>query len=173
MAFAKALDGCSLFYDLKEKEIDFLLKNATIQEYEGQQVIVKENEPINSLGIILNGTGKIFLGDENQYVHLQDLNRLDYFGEVLFSNEKRYYYSVELTSDATILFIDFDCFITLYKKYPDAFANLTINMLRIELERIRVSMGLIGRIIKDGSIFVRLPVFGTGKRKIFSNSMRK
>ena len=173
MAFAKTLDGCSLFYDLKEKEIDFLLKNATIQEYEGVQTIIKEGDPISSIGVILNGSGRIFLDRDETKVHLQDLNRLDYFGEVLFSNEKTHYYAVELTGDATILFIDFDCFVSLYKKYPDAFANLTMNLLRMEFERLRVSMGLIGRVIKDGSIFVRLPVFGTGKRRIFSKSMRK
>lgn len=173
MSFGKALEGCSLFYDMKTKEIEYLLRDAGVQEFQGPQEIVKEGEDIHFMGILLNGSATVFLEREEKKIHLQDLNRMDFFGEVIFSNEKKHYYSVETKDDATILFLSFENFQSLYKKWPEAYSIFSMNLLRYEYERMRVSMGLIGRVIQDGSIFVRLPVFGTGKRRNYSNSMRE
>lgn len=163
------LKSCSLFHNLEEKEVNCLCENAEVREYEKGQMILEFDEPIEDLGVIIHGKAEIFVkGNGTEEIKVQNLIKYEYFGETLFSNENEHFYYVRATEDCSIVFFDFDAFKNLYNKMPKAFSALLMNLLRFEYDRLRSSLGIIGRAKNETDLFIRMPLYGQAKRKIYT-----
>lgn len=167
------LKSCSLFHDLDEKEINCLCEKALVREYDKEQVISKIGDPIEDFSILIHGKAELFIkGEDTAPVKVQSLNKYDFFGEVIFSNENHHFYSVRVFEDTSIVFFNYEAFQYLYEKMPKGFATFLLNLLRYEYDRFRVGLGILGRVQDESDFPLRLPLFGQTKRKVFLKPKR-
>ncbi len=106
----KLLKNLALFRGIKEEEIDVLLKciNATIQDFDKNQAIIRSAEKISKLGIVLAGQAHIVQIDfwGNQSI-LTNLKEGDTFGETYACvSQNEIGVSVIAIEKTRILFLD-------------------------------------------------------------------
>ncbi len=77
-----ALQESPLFNHLSHDEIDRLLDLSTVEEFKESETIIKENEPVESLYIVLKGRVRVWTTGPRGEVELKKLGRGAYFGEV-------------------------------------------------------------------------------------------
>ena len=163
------LKSCSLFYELEDKEIDYLCEDAIVKEYKDDEVLFKVGDTIQDLGVIIHGKVELFIkGEETAPIKIQNLYKYDYFGEVIFSNEYDHFYSARVFKDTSIVYFKYESFQRLFEKMPKAFCTLLLNLIRHEHDRLRIGLGIIGRAQDESNLSLRLPIYGQTKRKVFS-----
>lgn len=105
----KDLKICSLFSHFSEYEIEKTLANISyvVNEFHENQIIAFEADPINSLGIVLNGNigiQKAF--PSGRTVNINTISSGGIFGEVIiFSKQNKYPSTIISNSSSTVLFI--------------------------------------------------------------------
>lgn len=165
MNFYNTIRKCSLFNELNLDECDSLLNDAGVLEYSSGDLILDQGDPISNLAIVLDGELEIFREHESgTRLNLQNLQRYDYFGEFLFSNEMRSPYGVKCLKDCSIVTLDFENFISVFKRDPILYGILLHNLLRKEQEKLWVAAGLIARINAEG-VLMGLPLYGQSRLK--------
>jgi len=103
------LDSCSLFKDFTIDETVKILSNTNykIAKYKKGEVIALEDDPISSIGIILEGGIEVQKTyPSGKVVTINRLGNGQIFGEVIiFSNKKTYPSTIVSSLDSEILFI--------------------------------------------------------------------
>lgn len=100
MRISKDIESCKtcvyrqlLFSDLTENEYEFINKARTEKIFRRGEVIVKENDPIDSFMYLRKGLVKMYKTDEHGKDHLISINRPGDFVSLLsiFSNQNSHY----------------------------------------------------------------------------------
>lgn len=164
MSVPSTLASSPLFFDMTSEEIALLVKDATVLNYEAGQIIFNTHDQLADFGIILSGLIETFNTiDGNKELLIQSLQQSDYFGEHIFSNEEQHLYSARAISNCSILHLPFEKFLSFFQKGPQAFGLFMMNLLRQEQEKMRITLGLVARIIQEGNVKVRMPLYGIKK----------
>lgn len=163
MTLSDKLRGSSLFYDMTNKEIDFLVKDSNVLEFQNGDRIFKEGDPIKSLYIILDGKACLYRNMNYELLEIQTLKNMDYFGEQVFGTGNESMFEVLAQTYVHCLEIPFERFQLFYQKFPEAYAIFVNNLLREELDKKNVALGLIARVHRDKKTLIGLPVFGQRK----------
>ena len=160
MSFADQLRGCSLFVDLTDSEIEFLLKTATVIDVAKGVLVIREGEVQEDFFIVLDGTADVIKSLNTKILEIQKLKKMDHYGELMFTNQLVSPYDIVTSSRFMALRIEFARFGQLFKKKPEASSIFMQNLLRLELEKRNISLGLIGRLYSDGACDIGFPLFG-------------
>lgn len=110
----------SLFYNATDEELSLLVDSFIVEQYQKDQVIVKEGTPANKLYIIAKGVVEATtVGEREQKVQMGILSSGDYFCELSLLENKPYNSTITALSSASMLTIDRDKFETLLNKCPE------------------------------------------------------
>ncbi|KYH29437.1 MULTISPECIES: Crp/Fnr family transcriptional regulator [Clostridium] len=104
-----ALKSCSLFSGFNEEEAISTLSNTNykISSYKKGEIIALEDDPISSIGIVLEGTIEVQKNyPSGKTVTINRMEKGNVFGEAIIFSNKKTYPSTIVSSNATkILFI--------------------------------------------------------------------
>jgi CRP/FNR family cyclic AMP-dependent transcriptional regulator len=118
------------FLDLDEQVLKEMVPQGVVRSYSKNTLIIQEGDISNSLYVILAGTVKVFLSDENgrEYV-LGLIGRGDYFGEVALDGGPRS--ASIMTQDACRFFVIPKTEVkTLIESHPDFSRDLIGRLIR-------------------------------------------
>lgn len=160
MSIGMILGSCPLFRGLYDKEVDAFTESGQIEFFEAGQLVVKPEDLIEKLYIVLEGSLEQYHMFEDKKLCFLELTSKDFFGENLFSNETHHDHLVQSHTDSQLLSISFDSIQAFYKKHPKAYSVLLMNILRHEQEMLRVSRGLISRLYFKEKAMIGTPIYG-------------
>ncbi len=132
------LDGCPLFYELFDKEIAKVVKDADVHSYEDGDFIIEDGEEGEEIFILLEGTVKVTKKNaEGEVKTLVTLQKGAVFGEMVLIDEKVRAANIVAVDAAQVLVISFNQILELYEKQPKIFGILLLNLSRMVAERLR------------------------------------
>jgi CRP-like cAMP-binding protein len=105
--------------DLREPELQLLLTGVTVLKFGTGETIVREGDEGDSLYIIRSGEVEVVATNGAREVHLRNLRRPAFFGEIsLMTGEKRNA-TVRARTDAELLELSRDGFTQLFQSHPE------------------------------------------------------
>ncbi len=160
MAIKDNLHNCELFFELTQKEIKYLVKNCAVEYFDKGQRLFKDGDVLDSLFVVLEGRCEIVKNLNTKIFQIQKLKQWEHFGEGLFCGQEKFEYDVLALENMSLLRIDFKGFQELFQKFPSAYGVLLNNLLRLENEKLKVSLGVIYRLYNESSSSVGVPLLG-------------
>lgn len=116
----QALKNVDLFSGFEDKDIDILCSHTITKTFAKNTIIINEGDESDSLYIILSGTVKIFLSDEDgKEIILNTQAKGEYFGELALIDDAPRSASVMTLEDCKVCIIlksDFEAYIS---KHPE------------------------------------------------------
>ena len=130
------LRNISLFSELSDEELDFLIQVASEKEYPKGSHIIHKNDPGLSLYLLREGEVKVILEEPSgKEIHLSTLKRYEFFGEMsLFSGKSRSA-TVVAKEKSTIVEISREVFMNQISKHPEIY----LKIVGVMAERLRRS----------------------------------
>ena len=130
------LQGSPLFYEVHDKEIEFVLKQCQICEYKANDYIFEQNQQLEFLYLLLEGKVSLTKQTSSTTINIDELEEGDLFGVDVLSDEKSSTIEAKCDKDTFVLRIDFDVLRSLYKKKPALLSILLINITRLLSKRL-------------------------------------
>ena len=110
---------------LHDEELKLLVPEVTVQKFGAGEAIVREGDKGDSLFIIRSGLVEVVgTNSEGKQVHIRDLGRPAFFGEMALMTGEPRTATVRARSDAELLELDHDGFSELFKTHPEAAARI-------------------------------------------------
>jgi small-conductance mechanosensitive channel/CRP-like cAMP-binding protein len=110
---------------LHEDELKLLIPEVTVQKFGSGEAIVREGDKGDSLFIIRSGIVEVVAtNSEGNQVHIRDLSRPAFFGEMALMTGEPRTATVRARTDAELLELDHDGFSELFKTRPEAAARI-------------------------------------------------
>jgi small-conductance mechanosensitive channel len=122
MAELRAMD---FLRDLRDEELRLLLPEVTVLKFGAGEVIVREGDQGESLYLIRDGTVEVIaLAADGQQVHIRDLKRPAFFGEIALMTGEPRNATIRARNDAELLELSRDGFTELFKAHPETAAKI-------------------------------------------------
>ena len=130
------LKKISLFYGLKEEELEAIAEKFTESFHKAGEVVYKQNSKSESFYLIYSGQVHIVRKQEDgKEVLLADFGSRDYFGEMGLVARRQRSGKVTATKDTTLLVLERKDFETLFKSTPQFRVNLDVAVQSRKLAR--------------------------------------
>ena len=128
-----------LFVGLKSEEIAGILENAYEKEFETNQVIIKEGDPLKGLSIIIDGEASIQKKNNmtGKIVELKIRGKGESLGEMTLIDSGAASVTVRAKSDVKIAIINLKYLTTAFKENPRMRGDVAINIAKILSKRLR------------------------------------
>jgi small-conductance mechanosensitive channel/CRP-like cAMP-binding protein len=110
--------------DLRDEELRLLLPGVTAQKFGSGEVIVREGDNGNSLYIIRSGTVAILAAKDGKQVHMRDLTRPAFFGEMALMTGEPRTATIRARTDAELLELSREGFTELFKAHPETASQI-------------------------------------------------
>ena len=143
MAISDLLRGCPLFFELYDPEIEKIVKYCTVYTFAAGEHIVSDGQVGNEIFIILDGSVIIQKKTPQRTVKIQTLRRGDVFGEMVLVDEKTRSADIISETVSHILEIKYNDIFSLFKKEPQVFGLMILNLSRLLAKRLRGSNQII------------------------------
>lgn len=129
--------GCSLFYEIYDKEIEEVIKHCLVATYEPNDLIIKQGDESTDICILLSGAADIFFFDGEKENYIASLKSGDIFGELVLINETKRTANIICKKKCDVLIIKYEDFYSFYHKNPKVFALLVLNITRLVTKRLK------------------------------------
>src|SRR5216684_1704800 len=110
--------------DLRDEELRLLLPGVTAQQFGRGEVIVREGDNGNSLYIVRSGTVEVLAAKDGKQVHMRDLARPAFFGEMALMTGEPRTATIRARTDAELLELSRDGFTELFKAHPETASQI-------------------------------------------------
>ena len=125
------LKSVPLFQAVSDDDLRTLAERARLRSFGKEKIIFKEGAPADSLYVVVSGSVKIFLTDENGTEVILDTKKAgQYFGEMMLDYRPRSasVITLEPSQFAVISRTDFKTFL---RTHPDAAEQVILNLIRV------------------------------------------
>jgi len=129
--------GLALFNEFTDSELEGLASLVDCVCYGDGELIVKQDEPGDSMFVIVNGTAKVIHRSEAREFELATLSDGDFFGEIALVDEGPRSADVLAEGDARMLAISQATIRALAGVYPSAAFKLLVAVGRVLVTRLR------------------------------------
>lgn len=110
---------------LNEEELRVLAASVSLESFGRGEVLVREGEPGDAFYVIRRGTVEVLArAEDGRTVHIRDLTRPAFFGEMALMTGEPRNATVRAVSDVEVLRMDRDGFTHLFKAHPEAVAEI-------------------------------------------------
>lgn len=111
--------------NLDDEELRILLPGVTVKKFGAGEVIVREGDNGDALYMIRSGTVEVVAaGRDGKAVHIADLKHPAFFGEMALMTGEPRTATVRARTDAELIEVSRDGFVELFKKHPEAVAQI-------------------------------------------------
>jgi len=146
------LDGCPLFYELYDKEIVKVVKNADVFTFQDKAVILEDGSEGEEIYVVLEGEVDVIKkGEDGKSNKLITLSKGAVFGEMVLIDEKVRAATVVSKGMSFILEIKFQKILNLYNNEPKIFGVIMLNVARLITKRLRMANSLINKRMKKAA----------------------
>jgi CRP/FNR family cyclic AMP-dependent transcriptional regulator len=126
----------SLFSELGDEELDFIVKVASQKEYPKGSRIIHKDDPGLSLFLVRLGEVKVILEEPpGEEIHLSTLRKHEFFGEMALFSGKSRSATVVAQENSTIVEISREIFMSQISKHPE----ISLKIAGVMAERLRRS----------------------------------
>ncbi len=129
--------GLTLFQEFSESELDGMASLVDCACYSDGQLIVKQDEPGDSMYVIVTGSVKVVHRGETKQIELATLSAGDFFGELALVDEGPRSADVLAVGDTRMLAISQATIRALAGVYPSAAFKLLVAVGRVLVTRLR------------------------------------
>ena len=126
-----------LFHEFSAPELEAFSELVDCVSYKDGEIVVKQDEPGDSMFVIVEGTVKVVHRSANQQVELAILNAGDFFGEIALVDEGPRSANVIAVGDIRMLGISQATIRALAGVYPSASFKLLVAVGRVLVHRLR------------------------------------
>lgn len=166
MSFSEVVKKCTLFLDIPDREIDYLLEEANVIEtHESDTVIFKEKDNVEGLYVVLDGKLSVEKKVNEKIMQIQVLYGMDFFGEQCITSDNQFHYDIISKSSCHVLIISLEKIEKYKTKYVKGYCQMLENIFRHEFARHRSTLGTIARLTFQEGVFVRFPLFDNRREK--------
>jgi CRP/FNR family transcriptional regulator/CRP/FNR family cyclic AMP-dependent transcriptional regulator len=136
------LKGVELFSELNEEQLEMIANLVIIKNYNRDETVVLEgDDSVQALYLIATGSVQVYMtGVDGRETILSFLERGDFFGEMSLIDGEPRSASVRTVSDAKLLVIPRDSFLSLIRKSPE----ISMGLLSELCKRLRKANKQIG-----------------------------
>ena len=147
-----ALSLSPLFVGLNQDELRDLVEGAEIHDLSGDQVVVKEGDPGESMYLLHDGAVAIEkMTEDGEQVEITRLSRRgDFFGEMVFVDILPRSATVRADSEACLIEFPLETLRTFFEGNRDAHLTVILNMTRVLSKRLRAANEQIAELKRDG-----------------------
>ena len=146
------LDGCPLFYELYDKEIVKVVKNADVFAFEDETVILEDGSEGEEIFVVLEGEVDLLKrGADGKMHRIVTLSKGAVFGEMVLIDEKVRAASIVSRGMSFILEIKFQKILNLYNHEPKIFGVIMLNIARLITRRLRMANSLVNKLKKEAA----------------------
>ena len=136
------LKGVELFSELNEEQLEMIANLVIVKNYNRDETVVLEgDDSVQALYLIATGSVQVYMtGVDGRETILSFLERGDFFGEMSLIDGEPRSASVRTVSDAKLLVIPRDSFLSLIRKSPE----ISMGLLSELCKRLRKAKKQIG-----------------------------
>ena len=110
---------------MHDEELKLLVPEVTVQKFGAGEAIVREGDKGDSLFIIRSGIVEVVAtNSEGKQVHIRDLSRPAFFGEMALMTGEPRTATVRARTDAELLELDHDGFSEFFKAHPETASRI-------------------------------------------------
>lgn len=121
----RELHQINFLRNLSDDELRLLMAGVTIEQFGAAETIVRQGDLGDSLYLIRSGVVEIFaIGRDGKQVHIRDLTRPAFFGEMALMTGEPRTATVRARTDAELLKLNRDGFVELFKTHPEAVSQI-------------------------------------------------
>ena len=137
MSIKNMFQGCELFFDMYDEEIENLVKNQLVHHKESNDYLIKEGDTGDQVFIVLDGIFEVTKKtDQGEFV-VENLKHGDVFGVLMLIDTYPYSVSIRAKTRASVLEIKHKNIMDLFKKKPKVFSVISLNISRLLAKRLR------------------------------------
>jgi CRP-like cAMP-binding protein len=133
MSIVDIIKSSPLFFDLYDKEIDYIIQKGVVLSLESGEYIVRDGDVGDEIFILLTGHADVL----KDGVTLANLAKGDFFGELVLINDKQRTADILTTSYCDVLTLDYGAVFDLYSTKPRIFSLLILNLARLLTKRLK------------------------------------
>jgi CRP/FNR family transcriptional regulator, cyclic AMP receptor protein len=143
MSIVSLVKGCPLFHEIYENEINLILKGCFVASFEAGDKIIKQGDESTDICILLSGKADIIVNKDGFDHHIVSITEGDLFGELVLINETKRTANIIATRRCDVLVMSDENFYSLFKKRPEVFALMVLNLARLVTKRLKNSNKII------------------------------
>jgi CRP/FNR family transcriptional regulator, cyclic AMP receptor protein len=143
MSIVSLVKGCPLFHEIYENEINIILKDCFVATFEKGDKIINQGDESTDICILLSGKADILINNDGIETHILSIAEGDLFGELVLINETKRTANIVATRRCDVLIMSDVIFYSLYKKKPEVFALMVLNLARLVTKRLKRSNKII------------------------------
>lgn len=148
MAIQDVLKGCPIFFELYEDEIEKIVKDQQVYHFKPEDPIIQEGQKGNEVYVLLEGSASIRKNIGDRGIKVERLKHGDVFGVVVLLDEKSYGIDVVAETNCYVLEIQYERIFNLYRKKPQLFSLISLNLSRILAQRLRTAQQAMAQLKK-------------------------
>ena len=151
MSIKDMFQGCELFFDMYDEEIEGLVKSQLVHHAEPSDYLVKEGDTGDQIFIVLDGIIELTrTTDKGEFV-IEKLKHGDVFGVLMLIDSYPYAINIRAKTKASILEIKHQHIMDLFKKNPKVFSVISLNISRLLAKRVRNAYAAINKAVSSSS----------------------
>ncbi|MBL6988267.1 MAG: cyclic nucleotide-binding domain-containing protein [Bacteriovoracaceae bacterium] len=131
--------GCPLFYELYDDEISEIIKSCHVASYKPGDYIIKQGDTGTEICVVLSGLANITIDKSGTSQIITTISKGDFFGELVLINETKRTANIIAVKNTDILVMTYANFYSFYKKNPDVFSLMVLNVTRLITKRLKNS----------------------------------
>ncbi|MBT7609455.1 MAG: cyclic nucleotide-binding domain-containing protein [Bacteriovoracaceae bacterium] len=143
MSIVSLVKGCPLFHEIYENEINIILKDCFVATFEKGDKIINQGDESTDICILLSGKADITINKDEIETHILSIGEGDLFGELVLINETKRTANIVATRRCDVLVMSDVGFYSLFKKKPEVFALMVLNLARLVTKRLKKSNKII------------------------------
>lgn len=143
MSIANLVKGCPLFYEIYPNEIENILQSCQVASYDNGDYIIRQGDTSTDICVILSGEAVVTVEKDGHEKDVATLGKGDLFGELVLINEVERTANILATANCDILVISYETFYSFYKKKPQIFALMVLNVTRLVTKRLKAANKII------------------------------
>ena len=143
MPLPKEIRVCPLFLEMYEKEILRVVNSGVVHAYQVDDLVVKEGDEGDVLYVILDGKLVVRKNTDQGHVDISSLGPGEVFGELILLDDRVRSADVVAMEDCHLLEISYMNIFNFYKKEPQLFGILFLNLSRLLARRLRANNQII------------------------------
>lgn len=151
MSIKDMFQGCELFFDMYDEEIEQLVKKQLVHHVEPSDYLIKEGETGKQIFIVLDGILEITKENEGGEFTIEKLKHGDVFGVLMLIDAYPYSVSFKAKTKVSVLEIKHENIMELFTKNPKVFSVISLNISRLLAKRLRNAHGAISKAMENTS----------------------
>lgn len=149
MSAAQLVAGCPLFHEIYDDEVEEIISECMVASYSPGDHIITQGDTNTDICVLLQGHAKVTVNKEGCEHHIANIGKGDLFGELVLINETQRTANIVAIDQCDVLIMTYENFFSYFKKKPQVFALMVLNVTRLVTKRLKGSNEVIQKLNEE------------------------